>query len=183
MKYYVLVAAVLFGQMASATCRDVEPLPTGSRLEHMRDTKIYTSNFGNPYFKNPGLNCKTVATTPPPAALTAKEELKNMNAGKSPQVRFAFDSAEISSQWTSELTALAERLKADPSSQVDVVGQTDSSGSERYNLRLGQSRAEAVKDFLINRGVPQNQINAVSKGVAFDAASDEEARRAQVLVK
>jgi OOP family OmpA-OmpF porin len=46
--------------------------------------------------------------------------------------------------------AIANRLNVDPNLTVEVQGYTDSTGSEAYNLKLSQQRAEAVRDFLVS---------------------------------
>lgn len=47
---------------------------------------------------------------------------------------------------------------------VIVIGHTDSIGSDTYNLRLGQRRAEAVKAYLISRGIDSRAVRTLSRG-------------------
>lgn len=49
---------------------------------------------------------------------------------------------------------------------VTVEGFTDPAGSDSYNRRLGQRRAEAVRDFLVTQGLSADQVRAVSYGEA-----------------
>jgi outer membrane protein OmpA-like peptidoglycan-associated protein len=46
-----------------------------------------------------------------------------------------------------------------------LVGHTDNIGSAKFNLRLSQTRAEAIKDLLIEKGVDENRIKTSGKGM------------------
>lgn len=67
-------------------------------------------------------------------------------------VRFDFDSADISPTARAQLDALAEGIKLLSPGQVIVVeGHTDSLGSDDYNRRLSQRRAQVVKRYLVQQ--------------------------------
>lgn len=51
-----------------------------------------------------------------------------------------------------------------PDALLTVEGFTDPAGSREYNLRLGQARAESVKDYLVQQGMPGDRIRTVSYG-------------------
>jgi OOP family OmpA-OmpF porin len=56
-------------------------------------------------------------------------------------------------------------LKANPDIQlVMVTGHTDRLGSEEYNQKLSERRANQVRDYLISQGVEANRLQAVGKG-------------------
>lgn len=68
-------------------------------------------------------------------------------------VNFAFDSASRVLPGTREvLSRLAEHLKKNPFQRVIIEGHTDSVGSTEYNQKLGQSRAETIRAYLIRYG-------------------------------
>jgi OOP family OmpA-OmpF porin len=81
-------------------------------------------------------------------------------------VNFAFNSAEL----TPSAHPILDRLTVDlqrPGNQqiaVEVQGHTDNVGKPDYNLRLSQHRAEAVKDYLVMRGVAASRISATGYG-------------------
>jgi outer membrane protein OmpA-like peptidoglycan-associated protein len=54
-----------------------------------------------------------------------------------------------------------------------VTGHTDYIGSDDYNYRLGQSRAESTRDYLISKGIPGQMITISSKGESTPIASNE----------
>jgi peptidoglycan-associated lipoprotein len=82
-------------------------------------------------------------------------------------VHFAFDDDQVRPEDRVVLERFAEVVQSYYSNAVITVeGFTDSSGDPAYNLRLGQRRAESVKAFLTQRGLPENRLRAVSYGEA-----------------
>jgi outer membrane protein OmpA-like peptidoglycan-associated protein len=75
-----------------------------------------------------------------------------------PDVTFATDSAVISPSFRAALDEVASSLLKYPDSLVDVMGHTDSSGSEAHNQQLSERRAQSVADYLISRGVPRARL-------------------------
>lgn len=79
------------------------------------------------------------------------------------EINFEFNSAVLSDGFPS-LLRLADLLKNNPSYKVRVEGNTDNLGSQRFNEKLGQQRADAVKNFLVHYGANASQIEAVTRG-------------------
>jgi len=77
---------------------------------------------------------------------------------------FDYDSADLRPDSQQTLTADATLFKAHPSAAISVEGNCDQRGSEEYNLGLGQRRANAARDFLVNLGTPANSITTISYG-------------------
>jgi OOP family OmpA-OmpF porin len=75
-------------------------------------------------------------------------------------VNFETASANLTDQSYVTLNRVAASLAAHPELQVEVAGYTDSRGSGLYNQRLSQSRAEAVRQYLIQRGVAPERLGA-----------------------
>lgn len=76
---------------------------------------------------------------------------------------FDFDKAILKGD-LSKLQAIADRLKADPELFLDIVGHTDSVGSDKYNMKLGQKRADAVKRWFVKQGIDAKRVSASSRG-------------------
>ena len=76
------------------------------------------------------------------------------------------------------LEEVAKALRDHPAIRVRIEGHTDSVGSDRANLRLSQARADAVRRFLISRGVEGSRLVAVGRGeeVPLDDNSTEAGR-------
>lgn len=88
-------------------------------------------------------------------------------------LRFAFDSSKIEPQYYAELNDVAARLKeVGPSVDVSLDGYTDSVGTEAYNQALSQRRANAVRDYLVSQGVPEDQLTAKGFGISHTYPND-----------
>lgn len=81
-------------------------------------------------------------------------------------VKFGFNSATLSPEAKAALDAFAARVKAENKNvYIEIQGHTDSVGSENYNLKLGQERAESVLRYLnMQHGLPLHRMSAVSYG-------------------
>ena len=81
-------------------------------------------------------------------------------------VFFNWNSAQIGSGAQSVLDAIAEEVKKHPPTSLNVIGYADTSGSSKYNVRLGFKRAKSVRDALVKRGVSASMLKTDSKGEA-----------------
>ena len=119
-----------------------------------------------------------VTPPPPPAPAPAPRfERQTLSATK----MFAFDKAVLR-QPTPKLDEIAAALNANPSvANVQVTGYTDRLGSSAYNLKLSQRRADAVKAFLVSKGIAGSRMTAVGKGEADPVVQCTEKNRAALI--
>lgn len=91
-------------------------------------------------------------------------------------IYFDFDKSNIREDARSVLRANAEGLIAS-GAEVIIGGNTDDRGDAEYNLALGERRANSVKKYLVNLGVPDAQMRTISYGESKPAAlgNNEEA--------
>lgn len=82
----------------------------------------------------------------------------------SERVYFAFDSALLSEQAQQILSSKADYLRTYSEVMVTVEGHCDERGTDAYNIALGERRAEAVKNFLVDLGISANRLNTISYG-------------------
>jgi len=89
-------------------------------------------------------------------------------------VNFAFNSYALDAKAQGVLDEAAAALK-DKKVNITLEGWTDSIGTDAYNKKLSQNRANAVKAYLVEQGVPASTINAVGMGKSFkfDNATEE----------
>ena len=80
------------------------------------------------------------------------------------RVYFDFDKSGIRSSDVSTLNDQAAWLKRYPNVTIVVEGHCDERGTREYNLALGERRANAVKEYLVGRGVSANRIDTISYG-------------------
>ncbi len=79
-------------------------------------------------------------------------------------VYFAFDDSSIQQSERDRLTANAQCIDKNKSKSVYVVGHTDTSGTEEYNIALSERRAQSVADFLARLGTDPARMQVVPKG-------------------
>jgi outer membrane protein OmpA-like peptidoglycan-associated protein len=91
-------------------------------------------------------------------------------------IYFEFDKAVLASSSFKGLEALASYLIKHSYINLEVYGFTDDVGDEAYNAKLSQERAGAVKNFLMNKGVLEEQIFAFGKGEYSSLEESEEVR-------
>ncbi len=98
-------------------------------------------------------------------------------------VFFDSDSYELTPAARTALENLPARLERNPRSRVTIEGHTDALGSAAYNIRLGERRAGAVRDFLTGHGVPAMRIETMSYGAEASGALGPESQRASALLR
>ena len=79
-------------------------------------------------------------------------------------VHFDFDRSNLKPEAIAILDRAVMTLQANPMLSVTIEGHTDSVGTAEYNLSLGERRANAVRDYLLNRGIGANRMRTVSYG-------------------
>ena len=93
---------------------------------------------------------------------------------------FDFNKAVLKPEGRAALDDLAEKIQSLNLESVVAVGHTDSIGSERYNQRLSERRAAAVKKYLVSKGIPADRIYTEGKGETQPVATNKTAEgRAQ----
>jgi len=103
-------------------------------------------------------------------------------------VNFDFDKSTLRPEAISILNQAAALLDKHERVVVEVAGHTDSVGSEAYNQALSMRRADAVKDYLVSKGVKASRLTAKGYGESQPVASNDtdagraENRRVELIV-
>jgi len=112
------------------------------------------------------------APMPPAVRATLNDRLAKME-----DALFDYDKSTIRTDATTALKddvgVIRDILGAYPSQKLVIEGHADERGSEEYNLALGDRRAQSVKDFLTNMGIPDRQLTLISYGKERPVCSDE----------
>jgi peptidoglycan-associated lipoprotein len=91
------------------------------------------------------------------------EQTASVSAGLR-DVFFAYDSFSITDEGRHALAGDAEWIKSNPQAQLKVEGHCDERGTSAYNLVLGEKRAKAVRNYLVELGVAPQHLSVVSYG-------------------
>jgi len=88
-------------------------------------------------------------------------------------ITFAPGKATLTEEAKRVLDKVYESLRDNPTIRVEIRGFTDSIGSAAANLNLSQRRADAVKDYLVKKGIKFDRLNAIGYGEANPIASNK----------
>lgn len=106
----------------------------------------------------------TPVAEPEPAAEPVRVEL---------DVKFDFDRAEVKQDSMADIQDLADFMKQYGQTSTVVEGHTDSVGTDAYNQRLSERRANAVRDVLVNQhGLDSSRVDAVGYGESRPVADN-----------
>lgn len=123
----------------------------------------------------PVVETATVKEKKPEVVETAPTDL--------PTIYFANNSSRLTQKEADKLDAVAEMMKAQPDVTLNIVGHASNTGSEDYNLRLTQRRANTVKMLLVRRGIDGSRLKpVVGRGIDRDAADSKQARRVELII-
>lgn len=100
--------------------------------------------------------------TPPPA--TTQPPTVASKVTFAADAFFDFDKSVLKPEGRAKLTDLVEKIRGVNLEVIIAVGHTDSIGSDAYNQRLSVRRAEAVKAFLVSKGIERNRVYTEGKG-------------------
>ncbi len=140
--YGVLAVAALLSACASGS-EDQGTTSGAGSVADAKPVETYTAPLGNTV--TPGSQEDLVA-----------------NVGD--RVFFGFDQYSLDGKSRSVLDKQAAWLSANPSVVVMVQGHADERGTREYNLALGERRANAAKDYLVQLGVNPDRIRTISFG-------------------
>ncbi|MGE0859451.1 MAG: OmpA family protein [Gammaproteobacteria bacterium] len=119
--------------------------------------------------------------SPPPPPAPPPEPAPQVEEGPSKfLVFFDFDRSEITAAANEVLESFRATFEQHPDASVVATGHADTSGSDRYNMRLSQRRAEAVRAALARMNVPRDRIETRARGESEPlVATDDGVREPQ----
>ena len=122
--------------------------------------------------------CPDATVAPPPKPEYQKIVVTETRIELKQKIYFKSGKAKILPKSFDLLNEVADVLIKRPKTSVRIEGHTDSKGSASYNKSLSQKRADSVRAFLIEAGVPSTQLIAVGYGeeVPIDSNSTRDGR-------
>ena len=113
------------------------------------------------------------APAPLAAATPAPEPVVIEKISLSTDVLFAFNSAELLPGGQQKLDQLAQNAQGANVEKVVLTGHADRIGSEEYNQQLSEQRAQAVADYLAQKGVDSSRLEVEGKGKSEPITGNE----------
>jgi peptidoglycan-associated lipoprotein len=107
----------------------------------------------------------------------AREAAERVRGMLSAVINFDYDKSNIRPGDAAVLDQKIAILQANPALQISITGHCDERGSDEYNLALGNRRALAAREYMVNRGISADRISTASRGEEqpVDPASNEDA--------
>lgn len=163
-----------------------EPWKNGDGTECWRDSN-WTPNTAYPdcdgAAKPPPPPAPVAQPAPPPAAAPAPQPPAPVVAAKPSAQKvtyaadtfFDFDKSALKPDGKAKLDDLVSKMAGIQTEVIIAVGHTDSIGTEAYNQKLSERRANAVKAYLVSKGVEKNRVYTEGKGEKQPIASNSTA--------
>lgn len=122
------------------------------------------------------------------AGLKSQQSDRGLVLTLSGSVLFATNKSDLLPTSQGRLNEVAKALKEDKRS-ITIVGHTDAQGADDYNMKLSQSRAESVRNYLVAHGVPGDRVTAHGLGESQPVADNNTAegrannRRVEIILE
>ena len=136
----------------------------GSTTVTPADSTTYTITASGPGGSADATARVTVNVPAPPPQPVKTSSFEELFTQEVKDAYFDLDKADIRPDAQQALRNDADFLKKYPQARITIEGHCDERGSTEYNLALGDRRANAVKQYLVNLGIPAANINTVSYG-------------------
>ena len=107
--------------------------------------------------------------TPAPGIVTEKVQEKKADRPVK-KVYFQFDSADIQSDYYTELNEITGLLDASPETSALIIGYSDNVGKKEYNLDLSMKRARTVASYLASQGISTDRLRTDGRGIHLSEA-------------
>jgi len=115
------------------------------------------------------------APTPAPAAPSSVRQSVVIQA----DALFDFDKSVVRPDGKKAIDEALDKLNGVDIEMVIATGHTDSIGTAKYNQRLSERRANAIKEYLVSKGIPASKITTIGKGETQPVATNKTAEGRQ----
>ena len=197
-KFAMLIAAVALASAAGAQTVDNWRAADGTAVKNGTNELCWRDAFWTPATAAVGCDGAIVAAAPAPAPVAAPAPAAAPVAAPVPVVAaakvtyaadafFDFDKAVLKPAGKAKLDDLVAKVKDINLEVIIAVGHTDSIGTDAYNQKLSVRRSEAVKAYLVSKGIEKNRVYTEGKGekqpVADNKTKDGRSKNRRVEIE
>jgi peptidoglycan-associated lipoprotein len=165
-KIFGCIIFLCFGALMSAGCakkeivKKEEPIPAVQPAPPAPREAVKPAPETTPEpVKSEQVPSETAVKPEPAKEMTAGEMQNELQ-----KIYFNFDSAALSDEARSTLSKDADVLAKNGSLKIRIEGNCDERGSDEYNMALGERRAKAARDYLVNLGIQPDRLSIISYG-------------------
>ena len=163
----VLLASVVTVSASAAMASDNWVNSSGLNWKNNDGTLCWRDNNWTPATASP--NCDGWLA---PKAAAAKSSVTQSKITLQADTLYDFNKSDLKPEGKATLDRIAKDLSKIKLEVIIAVGNTDSVGTDAYNMALGQRRAQSVKAYLVSKGVDGSRIYTESKGKSNPVASN-----------
>uniref|UniRef100_C6E652 Peptidoglycan-associated lipoprotein n=1 Tax=Geobacter sp. (strain M21) TaxID=443144 RepID=C6E652_GEOSM len=190
------LVVLTFGALLSAGCAKKDVVRTEEPISAAQSAPTQApATQARPEADSGAAQQPITETTPSREQAVTQETAKEAGTGATQEVQaelqkvyFNFDAADLSEEARGSLSKNAEYLSRQAGIKVRIEGNCDERGSDDYNMALGERRAKAARDYLVNLGIASDRLSTISYGEEkpADPGHDEAAwaknRRAEFVI-
>ena len=190
-KFAMLIATVALASAAGAQTVDNWRAADGTVVKNGSIELCWRNNFWTPATAAVGCDGAIgAAAAPAPAAAPVAAPVPVVAAAKvtyAADAFFDFDKAVLKPEGKAKLDDLVGKVKGINLEVIIAVGHTDSVGTDAYNQKLSVKRSEAVKAYLVSKGIEKNRVYTEGKGekqpVADNKTKDGRSKNRRVEIE
>lgn len=116
-------------------------------------------------------NVRTDTVIPLPIRFDPENTTEDRETLKPHTVYFDYDRSAVKVSERSKVESVAAHLRDNSGQGVLIEGHCDERGTEQYNLSLGDRRAQAIREYLVNLGIDSHRIHVITYGEAQPAVA------------
>ena len=166
----LVLAGVISVAASAASAQKVDNWvnSTGTSWKNGDGTLCWRDSSWTPATAAKGCDGALVSAPAAPAAAGVSQSKITLQA----DTLYDFDKATLKPEGMATLDKIARDLSKIKLEVIIAVGNTDSVGTDAYNMALGQRRAQSVKAYLVSKGVDGSRVYTESKGKSNPVASN-----------
>lgn len=179
----LISAGLLLSMPSSAADTDGYAADSTNSVVHSNFAECWRTSSWNKDIANAECDPNLVAAAPEPTPVVAAEPRRTVQRiNLASDAYFAFNKADLRPEGIAKLDEMVLSMQNKDDPRLQISGYTDRLGTEAYNMKLSQRRAEAVKNYLVSKGIEAEIIETTAMGPK-DPVVNCEGKTGNVLIQ